>query len=183
MFYMRLFKLKEDTQSIINLEVAHRYLRLLEGNLTLHCVSFERVFAKFGDSYTLVDVYNISEKLELVHAHYEANTMRPPSHSRLEPPPARLIRSSYSFSRAKTKHSTAPILPSYNYCGNFAHKANECNIPSEDFFMIIVRKRVIKKLFIFAKFPKWEQLRLPWRNLPTFFATPQPKAKAPQPST
>jgi hypothetical protein len=39
-------------------------------------------FAKFGDSYILLDVYNISEKLELAHAHYEARTMRPPSHSR-----------------------------------------------------------------------------------------------------
>jgi hypothetical protein len=130
-----------------------------------------------------VDVYNISKKLELAHAHYEANTMRPPSHSRLEPPPVRLIRSSYSSSRAKTKHSTAPILPFYNYCGNLAHKANECNILSEDFLMIIVRKRDIRKLFVFAKFPKWEKLQLPWRNLPAFSTTPQPKAKAPQPST
>jgi len=36
MFYMRLFKLKEDTQSITNLEAAHRYFRLLEGTSTLH---------------------------------------------------------------------------------------------------------------------------------------------------
>jgi hypothetical protein len=39
-------------------------------------------FVKFGDSYILLDVYNIYEKLELAHAHYEANTMKPPSHSR-----------------------------------------------------------------------------------------------------
>jgi len=31
-------------------------------------------------------------------------------------------------------HLIAPILPSSNYCGNLAHKANECNIPSEDIF-------------------------------------------------
>jgi hypothetical protein len=36
MFYKRLLKLKEDTQSIINLEAAHRYLRLLEGTPTFH---------------------------------------------------------------------------------------------------------------------------------------------------
>ncbi len=36
MLYMRLLKLKEDTQSITDLEVAHRYLRLLEGTSTLH---------------------------------------------------------------------------------------------------------------------------------------------------
>jgi hypothetical protein len=42
----------------------------------------KQVFVKFGDSYTLLDVYNISEKLELAHAHYEANTMGPPSCSR-----------------------------------------------------------------------------------------------------
>jgi hypothetical protein len=36
MLYKRLFKLKEDTQSITNVEIAHRYLRLLEGTPTLH---------------------------------------------------------------------------------------------------------------------------------------------------
>jgi hypothetical protein len=40
------------------------------------------MFVEFGDSYTLLDMYNISEKLELAHAHYEANTMKPPSRSR-----------------------------------------------------------------------------------------------------
>jgi hypothetical protein len=49
-------------------------------NIVSFCNGF---FAEFGDSYTLLDVYNISEKLELAHTHYEANTMRPPSHSRL----------------------------------------------------------------------------------------------------
>jgi hypothetical protein len=36
MLYMRFFELKEDTQNIIDLEVAHQYLRSLEGTLTLH---------------------------------------------------------------------------------------------------------------------------------------------------
>jgi hypothetical protein len=36
MLYRRLLKLKEDTQSITNLEAAHRYLRSLEGTPTLH---------------------------------------------------------------------------------------------------------------------------------------------------
>jgi hypothetical protein len=73
MLYRRLFKLKEDTQSITDLEAAHRYLRSLEGTPTLHAQVLQRVFAEFGDSYTLLDVYNISEKLELAHAHYEAS--------------------------------------------------------------------------------------------------------------
>jgi len=82
MLYKRLLKLKENTQSITNLEVAHGYLRLLEGTPTFHAHVLQRVFVEFGDSYTLLDVYNISEKLELAHAHYEASTMRPPSCSR-----------------------------------------------------------------------------------------------------
>jgi hypothetical protein len=82
MFYMRLLKLKKDTQSITDLEVAHRYLRSLKGILTFHAQVLQRVFAEFGDSYTLLNVYNNSKKLKLVHAHYEANTMRPPSRSR-----------------------------------------------------------------------------------------------------
>jgi hypothetical protein len=73
-----LFKLKEDTQSIIDLEAAHRYLRSLEGTPTLHVQVLQRIFTKFEDSYTLLDVYNIYKKLELVHAHYEASIMRPP---------------------------------------------------------------------------------------------------------
>jgi hypothetical protein len=36
MLYRRLLKLKEDTQSIIDLEAAHRYLRSLEVTPTLH---------------------------------------------------------------------------------------------------------------------------------------------------
>jgi hypothetical protein len=73
MFYKRLLKLKEDTESITDLEVAHRYLRSLEGTPTLHTKVLQRVFAEFGDSYILLDVYNISKKLELTHAHYEAS--------------------------------------------------------------------------------------------------------------
>jgi hypothetical protein len=34
-----------------------------------------RFFAKFKIFYILLDVYNIFEKLELAHAHYEASTM------------------------------------------------------------------------------------------------------------
>ncbi len=69
--------------------------------MTLHAQVLQQVFAKFVDSYTLLDVYNIFEKLELVHAHYEANTMRPPSCSMPQPPPT---RSSHSSSRAKVVH-------------------------------------------------------------------------------
>jgi hypothetical protein len=134
MFYRRLLKLKEDTQSITNLEVAHRYLRSLKGTLTLHVQVLQRVFAKFGDSYTLLNVYNILEKLKLAHAHYEAITMRLPSRSRPQPPPVASIRSSHSFSKVKAVHLTAPILPSCNYYGNPTHKASECNIPSKDLF-------------------------------------------------
>jgi endonuclease III-like uncharacterized protein len=36
MLYRRLLKFKENTQSITDLEAAHRYLRSLEGTLTLH---------------------------------------------------------------------------------------------------------------------------------------------------
>jgi hypothetical protein len=36
MFYRTLLKLKEDTQSIIDLEAIHRYLRSLEGTPTFH---------------------------------------------------------------------------------------------------------------------------------------------------
>ncbi len=73
MLYRRLLKLKEDTHSITDLEAAHRCLRSLEGIPTLHTQVLQQVFAEFGDSYTLLDVYNISEKLKLGHAHYEAS--------------------------------------------------------------------------------------------------------------
>jgi hypothetical protein len=75
MLYMRLLKLKKDTQSITNLEATDRYLRSLEGiqrSMRRFCNEF---FVEFGDLYTLLDVYNISEKLELAHAHYEARFM------------------------------------------------------------------------------------------------------------
>jgi hypothetical protein len=82
MLYRRLLKLKEDIQSITYLKVAHSYLLSLESSPTLYAQVLQQVFAELGDSYTLLDVYNISKKLELACAHYEANTTRPPSHSR-----------------------------------------------------------------------------------------------------
>ncbi len=134
MLYKRLFKLKDNIQSITNLEATHQYLRSLEGILTLHAQVLQRVFIEFEDSYTLLDVYNISKKLELVHAHYEANTMRLPSRSRPKLPPTTPNISSHFSSRAKAVHLATPILPSCNYCGNPAHKASECNILSKDIF-------------------------------------------------
>jgi hypothetical protein len=71
MFYKRLLKFKKDTQNITNLEATHQYLCLLKGILTFHAQILQRVFVEFGDSYTLLDVYNIFEKLKLTHAHYE----------------------------------------------------------------------------------------------------------------
>jgi hypothetical protein len=59
MLYRRLLKLKEDTKRIIDLEAAHRYLRSLEGIPTLHAQVLQQVFTEFGDSYILLDVYNI----------------------------------------------------------------------------------------------------------------------------
>jgi hypothetical protein len=82
MIYMRLLKLKKDTQNITDFEATHRYLHSLEGTPTLHAQVLQWVFGEFEDSYTLLDVYSISKKLELAHAHYQASTMRPPSRSR-----------------------------------------------------------------------------------------------------
>jgi hypothetical protein len=117
----------------------------------------QRVFTEFRNSYTLLDVYNIFEKLELVHAHYEANTMRPPSCSMPQPPPAVPTRSSHSFSRPNAMHLAAPILPSYNYYGNPTHKANECNIPFEDLFCDYYGKEEHQKAICFAKFLEQKQ--------------------------
>jgi hypothetical protein len=79
MLCKRFLKLKEDTQSITDLETTHWYLRSLESTPTFHAQVLQWVFAEFGNSYTLLNVYNIFEKLELAHAHYEASTMKPPS--------------------------------------------------------------------------------------------------------
>ncbi len=158
MLYKRFLKFKENTQSITYLEVTHPYLRSLKGIPTLHVQVLQRVFAKFRDSYTLLDVYNISEKLELAHAHYEASTMRPPSCSKLQPTPAVLTKSSHSFSKAKAVHSVTPILPFYNYYGNPAHKASECNILSDDLFCDYCGKDGHQEAVCFAKFPEQKQL-------------------------
>jgi hypothetical protein len=155
----------------------------LEGISTFHANVLQWVFVEFGDLYTLLDVYNIFEKLELAHAHYEASTMKLPSRSRLQPSLVAPTKSSHSFSRAKTVHSTAPILPSCNYYGNHAYKASECNILFEDFFCDYCGKEGHHEAVCFSKFLERKQLRLPWRNLPASFVAPQPKAKAPQPST
>ncbi len=58
-------------------------------------------------------------------------------------------------------HSVAPIVPSYNYYGNPTHKANECNIPSEDLFCDYCEKEGHQVAVCFAKFPERNQLWLP----------------------
>jgi hypothetical protein len=126
----------------------------------------------------LLNAYNIFEKLELAHAHYEAYTMRPPSRLRPQLSPTMPTKSSHSSSRAKAVHSATPILPSCNYCGNLTHKANECNIPSEDLFCDYCGKEGHHKVVCFAKFPERKQLRLPRQNLLTSSVALQPKAKA-----
>jgi len=151
MFYKRLLKPKEDSQSITDMETTHRYLRLLEGTPTLHAQVLERVFVEFGDSYTLLNVYNIFEKLELAHAHYEASTMRFLAHSRPQPTPT---KSSHFSSRAKTVHLATPILPPCNYYDNPTHKVSECNIPFEDLFCDYCGKEGHEEAIFFAKFPE-----------------------------
>jgi hypothetical protein len=107
-------------------------------------------------------VYNIFEKPKLAHAHYEASTMKLPSRSRPQPPPVMPTRSSHSFSKVEGMHLVAPILPSYNYYGNPAHKASECNIPFEDLFCDYYGKEGHQKAICFAKFPTQKQLQLSW---------------------
>jgi hypothetical protein len=80
-------------------------------------------------------------------------------------------------------HSATPILPSCNYCGNPAHKASECNIPSKDLFCDYCGKEGHQEAVCFAKFPEQKQLRLPRQNLLASFVAPQLKTKAPQPSS
>jgi hypothetical protein len=78
MLYKRFLKLKKDTQIITDLETTHRYLRLLKSTSTLHAKVLQRVFAKFGNSYTLLDVATLAlgsqprQKLAKVRAKREA---------------------------------------------------------------------------------------------------------------
>ncbi len=109
--------------------------------------------------------------------------MRLASCSKPQTPLATSTRSSHSSSRAKAVHSVAHILPFCNYCGNLAHKANECNILFEDFFCNYGGRERHQEAVCFAKFPKWKQLWLPRQNMPASSVAPKPKAKAPQPST
>jgi len=44
--------------------------KVLQHSMRRFCNGF---FAEFGNSYTLLDTYNISKKLELTHASYEAS--------------------------------------------------------------------------------------------------------------
>jgi len=148
MLYRRLFKLKEDTQSITDLQVAHWYICSLEGTPTLHAQVLQRVFAKFGNSYTLLDVYNISEKLELAHAHYEASTMRRPSRSRPQPTPAAPIRSSHFFQRLKRCTQLHPSYLLATIMAILLTKLMSATFLPRISYVIIVGKKDIKNLSI-----------------------------------
>jgi hypothetical protein len=58
------------------------------------------------------------------------------------------------FFETKAMHLATPMLPSCNYCGNPAHKANDYNIPSEDNFCDYCGKEGHQEAVYFAKFPK-----------------------------
>ncbi len=79
-------------------------------------------------------------------------------------------------------HLVAPILPC-NYYSNLAHKANECNIHSDNLFCDYCGKKGHHEAICFVKFSKQKQHQLPRQNLPASSIAPQPKAKAPRPST
>ncbi len=110
---------------------------------------YYRFSIEFGDSYILLDVYNIFEKPALVHAHYEANTMRPPSCSRPQPPPTSPTKSSHSLfqglKRCIRLHPSyllatiVAILPTKLMSATFLLRIS---------FVIIVGKRDTKKLFV-----------------------------------
>ncbi len=177
MLYRKLLKLKEDIESITDLEAAHLYICSLEGTPTLHVQVLQWVFIEFGNSYTLLDVYNISEKLEVVHAHYEASTMRPPSRSRPHPPLAAPTKSSYFSSRAKVVHLTTPILFSCNDCGNLIHKANECNIPSKDFFYDYYVKDGHHEVVCFCQIPETKATPITTTKSTSIFLCPSTKSQ------
>ncbi len=122
-------------------------------------------------------MYNISEKLELAHAHYEANTMKPPSRSRPQPPPTALTKSSHSSSKAKAVHSATPILPSCNYYGNPTHKASECNILSEDFFCDYCGKEGHPGSCLFCQVPRTEVTLITTAKSANIFHCPSTKSQ------
>ncbi len=108
----------------------------------------QRVFSNFGNSYTLLDVYNISKKLEFVHAHYEANIMRPPSRSRPQPPLIMLTRSSHFSSKVKVVHSVAPTYLLATIVSILPIKLMSATFLRRISFVIIMGKRDIRKLFV-----------------------------------
>jgi hypothetical protein len=56
-------------------------------------------------------------------------------------------------------HSATLIVPSCNYCGNPAHKPNECKIPFKDLFCDYCGKEEHQEAICFNKFPKQKELR------------------------
>ncbi len=132
-----------------------------------------RFLWKFGDLYTLLDVYNIFKNLKLAHAHYEANTMKPSSHSRPKLPLVAPTKSSHFSSRAKAVHSATSILPTKLVNATFFPRI---------FFMISVGKRDIKKLFVFPSSPNgsnfdyhnkiYQHLLLPLNHKPRHLSLP-----------
>jgi hypothetical protein len=130
------------------LEATHQYRCFLKGTSTFHVKVLQRVFIKFGNLHTLLDVYKIFEKLDLAHAHYATSTMRPPSCPRPRPPPATPTKSSHSSSGLK---QCTWLHPSYLLATTIAilsTKLVSATFLSRIYFVIIVGKREIRKLFV-----------------------------------
>lgn len=139
MLYRRRLKLREDTQSIMDLEAAYRYLRAQEGTPALHAQVLQPIFFQFENLYTLLSLEistpcwtcTIFKSLELAHAHYDASMVRQ-SMCRQQFAIGTNTRILQFIQPGKVIHMTTQVGMSCNYCDNPKHKAHECNLLAKE---------------------------------------------------
>lgn len=142
MMYRRMQKLRDDTQMLTDADAAVKFLDALEADTYLHFHLVNALFDRFGDTYTLTQVYETAERLELAHVHYATSHRKAyasykgtftPKHGHASTSGEKASTKSTTPKASKTAHAAEATSSTIrcNYCANPDHIAPQCKCPRD----------------------------------------------------
>lgn len=150
--FRRIQKLRDDTRMLTDAAAAIKFLDALETDEYFHFQLVSALFDRFGDTYTLNQVYETAERLELAHVHYA--TMHSKAYASYKgmfsqkgrhASPAVTLGASTSKQPAGKTVKTAAVAEHTggircNYCANPDHISPNCNCPKESLYCTVCNK-------------------------------------------
>lgn len=170
MLYRRLDDLREDTQFCTDAEAAVKFLKTLESQRFLHFQVLNKVFQQHGSRYTLRNVYEIAEELQVCNAMYQAqsgsvydqhNERAGTSHTGASSGRDTGGRTTTAGQGSTTKSAhAATVVKDCNYCGSRDHLALQCQCPRENLYCLHCQRTSHVEAVCYSKHPE----RRTWRS-------------------